>query len=94
MLVSDVVKPSGSRRWKLFRWMLITSTATGITALIVIMTWLNSIGVFSIDDEQIRKLQEFSYHDNSIIYDRHGAKIGEFFEKEFVLEKIDPKSPL
>jgi len=81
MLVSDVVKPSGSRRWKLFRWMLITSTATGITALIVIMTWLNSIGVFSIDDEQIRKLQEFSYHDNSIIYDRHGAKIGEFFEK-------------
>lgn len=81
MLVSDVVKPSRSRFWTIFKWAVAFGATTALAGLIAITIWLNGIGVFSIDEEQIKKLQEFTYHDNSIVYDRHGVKIGEFFEK-------------
>jgi 1A family penicillin-binding protein len=43
--------------------------------------WLNQIGVFSIDHNKIIELNQFQYQDNSLIYDRNGHKIGEFFDK-------------
>ncbi|MEI6834172.1 MAG: PBP1A family penicillin-binding protein [bacterium] len=84
MLVSDVVK-TGSRRglkifFALFGGICLLFAITAMSLYI----WLDRVGVFEIDHEKIAELQTFNYQDNSLVYDRNGNKIGEFFDQYHV----------
>ena len=84
MLVSDVVQASPKQWWKI---LLITVAMTLLligSSGIAVYAWLDQIGVFNIDDGKINDLKTFNYHDNSLVFDRNGTKIGEFFEKYHV----------
>ena len=84
MLVSDVVKSGNRRGLKIFLalvgGMLLLTTITAASLYV----WLDRVGVFKIDHEKIAELQTFNYQDNSLVYDRDGHKIGEFFDQYHV----------
>lgn len=84
MLVADVVKPSRNPRWHLIRLAFLTLSIVLTVCGIAIYTWLSGLGVFSIDTTKISALQNYKYADNSIVFDRNGGKIGEFFEQYHV----------
>jgi penicillin-binding protein 1A len=41
--------------------------------------WLNDLGAFEVNSSQLEAIKSWKSQDNSIIYDRKGDKIGEFF---------------
>jgi 1A family penicillin-binding protein len=43
--------------------------------------WLQSIGVFNLDATRIKELTHTTYSDNTLVYDRSGRQIGEFFDR-------------
>lgn len=46
-----------------------------------IYVWLNNLGVFNVEYQLKAALQTQTQRDNSIVFDRNGGKIGEFFTK-------------
>ena len=46
--------------------------------------WLKSIGVFNLNENRIGLLANYTYEDNSIVFDRENNKIGEFFDRYHV----------
>jgi len=81
MLVSDVVRPSPRFPWKTLGLALLSLLMIFMVGAGYLISWLNDVGVFSIDKNKIKELQHYSYQDNSIVFDRNGKKIGEFFDK-------------
>ena len=89
MLVADVVKTSVSKRWKALRIFISVVTIVTIGVMILLYMWLNTLGVFNLDLTRLHTLRNFTYQDNSIVFDRNGQKIGEFFEKYHVFASYD-----
>jgi penicillin-binding protein 1A len=89
MLVADVVKTSVSKRWKALRIFISVLTLITIGVMIALYMWLNTLGVFNLDLNRLDALRNFTYQDNSVVFDRNGAKIGEFFEKYHVFAAYD-----
>lgn len=81
MLVTDVVQTGYGRGWKLLLALLIGTALIATTAGVGFYVWLDRIGVFNIDQNKIAELQTFNYQDNSLVFDRNGTKIGEFFDQ-------------
>jgi penicillin-binding protein 1A len=63
----------------------ISILAIPVTAFI----WLKTLGVFSLDANRITDLERFSYTDNTLIFDRDGHKIGEFFDRYQVFVPVE-----
>lgn len=81
MLVADVVKVSTKRTWKLIFALFAILVFIVFSTSVGLYLWLDRIGVFAIDSSRISELESFNYQDNSIVFDRSGTKIGEFFDK-------------
>lgn len=61
-----------------------------LVVLTVAMTlWLQSVGVFSVDDKQLEKILAYKPADNTVVYDRNGEKIGEYFSHYYVYVPYD-----
>ncbi len=61
---------------------------------IAVTLWLQSIGVFSVDDKQLQKILDYKPADNTVVFDRKGEKIGEYFSTYYVYvpyEKLPKK---
>ena len=52
-----------------------------IASSVTLFFWLKTLGVFSLDANRIKDLERFSYTDNTLVFDRDGHKIGEFFDR-------------
>lgn len=89
MLVADAVKTSGSKRWKALRIFVSVVTLVTIALMTSLYMWLNTLGVFNLDLNRLDALRNFTYQDNSVVFDRNGVKIGEFFEKYHVFAAYD-----
>lgn len=61
----------------------------GLFGSIACYVWLKNLGVFSLDKNRVKELQHFSFADNTIVYDRDGGKIGEFFDRYQVFVPVD-----
>lgn len=46
--------------------------------------WLKELGVFQLSEEDLQEILEYKPYDNSIVYDRKGQKIGEFFSAYYI----------
>lgn len=63
----------------------VTRVLALFVALILFMTiifsalWLNNLGIFNIDDNQLNAILHHEPADNSIVFDRNGKEIGEFY---------------
>ena len=89
MLVADVVKTSVSKRWKALRIFISVLTLITIAMMMSLYMWLNALGVFNLDLKRLDAFRNFTYQDNSVVFDRNGMKIGEFFEKYHVFAAYD-----
>ena len=84
MLVADPPKLEYSL-WR--RALRVTIAVVGCVIIgtgLATYSWLNSLGVFNLDHRKIDTLTNFNYQNNSLVFDRNGAKIGEFFERYHV----------
>lgn len=50
-------------------------------SIIIGYVWLKNLGVFSLDNARVEELKHHTFADNTIIYDRNGTRIGEFFDR-------------
>ncbi len=58
------------------------------------MIWLKDLGLFKLSDEDLRTIVGYRHHDNSVVYDNQGQKIGEYYSNHYIFvpyEKI-PKA--
>ena len=51
--------------------------------------WCQSIGLFALDKAKIANLDRFEYQDNSIVFDKNGNKIGEYFDEYHLFVHYD-----
>ncbi|MCX6118543.1 MAG: PBP1A family penicillin-binding protein [Proteobacteria bacterium] len=51
--------------------------------------WLNQIGAFHLEESRITSLKHISFSDNSLVFDRSGNRIGEFFNRYQIFASID-----
>lgn len=71
-------------RRRSLRFGFMVSAVALVLLTVAVTLWLQSIGVFSVDDKQLQKILEYKPSDNSIVYDRQGEKIGEYFSSYYV----------
>ena len=58
--------------------------ASAVIGLFSLYLWLSELGVFQISDDTLKTVITQKPADNSIVYDRNGKKIGEFFNNYHV----------
>lgn len=71
-------------RFALIATLIAICIATGMTFI-----WLKELGVFDFNDRDLQAILEYKPHDNTIVYDRHGQKIGEFFTAYYIFTPYD-----
>lgn len=83
--------PPRMRAWirSIIRITVLVASISVIAGGIVIYVWLKTLGVFSLDERRVSELERFSYTDNTLVFDRDGHKIGEFFDRYQVFVPID-----
>lgn len=83
----DALPPASRRnRWRswLMSGLRIIAVVCGVAIIacsFVLFFWLKTLGVLSLDGNRIKDLERFSYADNTLVFDRDGHKIGEFFDR-------------
>lgn len=65
------------------------SVAATLALGIGLCVWWQSLGLFNLDKAKIASLANFKYQDNSIVYDRNGTKIGEFFDEYHLFTRYE-----
>ena len=75
---------SKNRRFSLARLVVIAAVGFKIALLVFLILWLKELGIFKIDDRSIATIVNHQPSDNSVVYDRNGAKLGEFFSSYHV----------
>lgn len=81
--------------WK--KALIVTSALgllTGVSGAIFLYAWLKQTGVTHLDQSRLNVIIDYKHADNSIVYDRKGEKIGEFFSDYHVFipfEKLPPR---
>jgi penicillin-binding protein 1A len=93
---SQTPRPLARKSWRgaALRIVALSSVIAGVIAAVLAGMWLDDIGVFSITEAQIAPIANVKATDNSLVYDRHGKKIGEYFDayQVYVPFKELPKS--
>ncbi len=69
----------GGVKFKAFRITAVVIFISGLAFAYSIFLWMDNLGVFNIDDSVIESISKLTPPDNSIVFDRNGKKIGEFF---------------
>ncbi len=75
-------KPKKKKSWyrfNVFRVIFLVGFFSSIVAGVFTWLWLEELGVLEIKDDQLEIITSWRPSDNTIIYDRKGEKIGEFF---------------
>jgi penicillin-binding protein 1A len=74
-------KAAGRVRWlgPVLRVTFVTGLVTTIATAAAGYSWLNELRVFEIDEGQLKTLTSTRPADNTLVFDREGKKIGEFF---------------
>jgi penicillin-binding protein 1A len=80
-LASNLPNAQPSLGRMLLRITVVVGATTSVCAGLGLYLWLQTLGIFNLDKKAIAGLADYKYKDNSIVYDRGGAKIGEFFNK-------------
>jgi 1A family penicillin-binding protein len=83
-LLSEIPKPEFPTRRKVLRVTAILAAFIISASALSVYLWLSALGVFNLDTRHIDTLVNYNFHDNSIVYDRDGQKIGEIFDKYHV----------
>ena len=85
-------KPLGQRRllWALLAAFTLSLVSTGIFLLV----WLRQTGVTHLDSSRLNVIIEYEHADNSLVFDRKGEKIGEFFSDYHLFLPYDKIPPL
>jgi penicillin-binding protein 1A len=82
--VSEIPKPENPLRKKVLRTAIAIIATLTIAATFSAYLWLKTLGVFDLDLKNIRFLTNYSFRDNSVVFDRNGQKIGEIFDQYHV----------
>jgi penicillin-binding protein 1A len=82
----ETPEQSGKTSWSMrfLRLSLLFSALMLLAGTISIYLWLKALGVFNLDKSRISILENYSFRDNSIVYDSDQKKIGEFFDRYHV----------
>ncbi len=67
---------------------------TGVSGAIFLYAWLQQTGVTRLDKSRLNIIIDYKHADNSVVFDREGEKIGEFFSDYHVFipyEKLPPR---
>ena len=73
------LKRKNSLLSKLFRISVATLIICCIGLIAGLGAWLNSIGVFNLNKNNLSAIVQYKHYDNSIVFDNEDQKIGEFF---------------
>lgn len=76
------------------RHILIGSALLGILMGGWVFYWIQDSGILTIDESKLKVIIDYQHSDNSLVYDRNGQKIGEFFSNYHVFypyQKIPKK---
>lgn len=71
-------------RFSFFRVFLYLGISATLIGTILTYTWLDTLGVFDITERDLLGITQYKPSDNSIVYDKDGEKIGEFFNRYHV----------
>ncbi len=77
-------KAPGKLKWKIVRVGALVATLGVLCSVFAGYLWLKELGVFTIDESRLETITKSRPTDNSIVYDRNGDKIGEFFNSYHV----------
>ncbi len=64
---------------RVLRSMLLLGLAGAVGGGVFGYLWLSELGLFDVNDEQLSTITNLKPEDNSLVFDRDGKKIGEFF---------------
>ena len=78
-----------SRRFSFGRLILFAAVGLKIAAAIFVFLWLKELGIFKIDDRSIATIVNHQPSDNSVVYDRNGTKLGQFFSSYHVYKPYE-----
>ena len=59
------------------------------TAGIVAGKWLHAIGFFDLNDDMLSEITDYKSPDNSVVFDRNGQRLGEFYSSHYIYTPID-----
>lgn len=66
--------------FRLVRICALTCVLGTLVAAVFGWVWLRDIGAFRIEPNRLKAITQYKPADNSVVYDREGKKIGEFFD--------------
>jgi penicillin-binding protein 1A len=83
-----------SLAWRLVRIAAMVFFIAGLGAAGAAYSWLDAVGVFDVSPERLDAIAKHKSADNTLVFDRDGQKIGEFFDSYhvYVPYKELPKS--
>ena len=78
---------------RVIRTALVSLALLLIAGSTTLFYWLNALGVFNLDKRNLARLENYSYQDNSIVFDSEQNKIGEFFDRYHVFVPFEDLPP-
>lgn len=84
----------GKLFFKIFRIFCVIFFVSGVATFAGVYYWLEDLGVFRISDQLIVGVDKHVPPDNTIVYDRNGKKIGEFFNHYHLYVPYDDLPPM
>ncbi len=75
--------------FKILRVTLIIATLSSVAVITALSLWLNDLGVFKISEDSLATITDYRQHDNTVVFDRHQRKIGEYFDRYHVFIPYD-----
>ncbi|MCX6131101.1 MAG: transglycosylase domain-containing protein, partial [Proteobacteria bacterium] len=70
---------TGLRRRHRLNWIFGSIVALGFILFFGILIWLKNAGIMQIDESRLLLIIDYKHADNTLVFDRRGEKIGEFF---------------
>ncbi|MBC7658431.1 MAG: penicillin-binding protein [Chitinophagaceae bacterium] len=67
------------KRWTLIPTLIGSILAITLVSGISLIVWLSSAGLFEIDESKLDVIVNYEHSDNSLVFDKSGKQIGEFF---------------
>ncbi len=77
-------KAKSKLRWQILRVGALVAVLFGICAAMAGYLWLKELNIFTVDTTRIDSISKAHAADNSLVFDRNGEKIGEYFNSYHV----------
>ena len=91
----DGLESQAKSRLPLFRRKLVLKVLLGLIVAAALgggglmMYWLHGIGFFELNDDMLTEITSYNSPDNSIVFDRNGDKLGEFYSSHYIYTEFD-----